>query len=104
MPVGEMLGRMSGTELVEWREFAKLEPIGYARGDMQAAMIMSMIANVNLDKEVHPEPFTALDFMPDWDGERQAAPEQQGMTGEETLALMRGAFPPMTIGGDPSQL
>lgn len=51
MTVTELLGRMSGQELADWMAYEELRgPLGPARGDWQAAVVASTIANVNRGK------------------------------------------------------
>jgi len=45
MPVGELLRRTSALELVEWQEYARLEPFGEWRADARAGIIASAAAN-----------------------------------------------------------
>lgn len=54
MPVGEMLARMSSQELTAWQAFDQVEPVGPRRGDYHAALIASLIANVNRDPKRQP--------------------------------------------------
>ncbi|MEO6147177.1 MAG: DUF4035 domain-containing protein [Sulfuriferula sp.] len=64
---------MSAAELSELRHFHDLEPLGGARGDVQAGIIASIIANVNRGKNT--DPFTVLDFMPFAERPAKAEPE-----------------------------
>ena len=59
--VRELLARIDSRELSEWIEFNSVEPISY-RGDLQAGIIASTIANVNRGKDT--QPFHPIDFMP----------------------------------------
>lgn len=45
MTVAELGRRMSSAELTEWMAFDALDPIGAGRGDAQAALIASTVAN-----------------------------------------------------------
>ena len=58
----ELLATLTSSELSAWMAFSRIEPIGYARGDLQAAIIASTVANVNRKK-----PLGLKDFMPDFD-------------------------------------
>lgn len=53
---------MSSAELTEWIAFNQLSPIGDDRGDLQAAIITSTLANVNRAEKTAP--FKPRDFMP----------------------------------------
>lgn len=61
MTVGELLDRMSGQELAEWRAFSLLEPFGEERADMRSAMVAQILANVNRGKD--QAPFKLEDFL-----------------------------------------
>src|SRR4051812_22546480 len=41
-----MLGELSWKEFLQWQAFDKIEPIGGARGDWQAAAVCSQLINV----------------------------------------------------------
>lgn len=42
-----MLSQLTSSELMEWQEYYSIEPFGGERGDDQAAVISSTIANAN---------------------------------------------------------
>ena len=78
MTVAEMLGRMSGQELAEWEAYETAHgPLGPVRGDWQAALIASVIANVNRGKKSRPAKVT--EFLLAW--------KRGGTTDEETERL-----------------
>ncbi len=65
---------MTSEELSEWMAYDKLDPVGEYRGDVQAGIIASVLANVARQafgkkgaKKTKPS-----DFMPDWDGTLKA--------------------------------
>ena len=60
--VKELLQRCDSRELSEWAAYHALDPIGGMRGDLQAGIISSTIANVNRGKS--GKPFSPSDFMP----------------------------------------
>jgi len=62
MTVRELLARIDSRELAEWMAFYGIEPFGGVRGDLQAGVIASTIANVNKGKR--GKAFTPGDFMP----------------------------------------
>lgn len=66
MPVGVLLSQVSSREITEWEAFARIEPIGDSRGDLRMAILDSLVANANRDPERHPDPFTVMDFLPDF--------------------------------------
>lgn len=52
---------MTPRELHEWTVYDRLEPIGGRRGDFQAALIATTIANVNRGK--NRAPYNLRDFL-----------------------------------------
>ena len=53
--VGELGARISARELSEWAAFERIEgPLGLERADMQAAIVASVIANTNREKNQRP--------------------------------------------------
>lgn len=65
---------MTSREFAEWMAYYGLEPFGERRADYRAALISSVIANVNRAKDQDPYPIS--DFLPD------AMPDEEG-EGEE---------------------
>ena len=55
---------VSSREYAEWMAFARHEPIGAQRGDLQAAMICMLVANVNRGKGQRP--FRVQEFLPEY--------------------------------------
>ena len=76
--VRELLARIDSRELAEWRAFYQMEPFGHFRGDLQAGIIASTIANVNKGKK--GQAFTPADFMP--------LIEKQEQTEDDMAAVM----------------
>lgn len=58
-----------------WISFLNLEPQGGKRGDLQAGIIASTVANVN--RKRFTPPYKAKEFMPKFDYERLAPRKQQ---------------------------
>lgn len=60
-----MLAGIPAALLAEWTAFDKVEPIslGY-RGDVQAGIVASLLANVYRDPSKKAEPYTPEDFIP----------------------------------------
>lgn len=54
---------MSSQELTDWMVYAQVEPFGEERADLRAALISSVIANVNRDPKKRSKPFDVTDFM-----------------------------------------
>ncbi len=65
---------MSSAELAEWIAYHRISPIDDARGDLQAAIVASIVANAN--RSAKTPPFTPADFMPYL--ERGPVPEASG--------------------------
>lgn len=64
--VRQLLASVSSAELAEWRAYEQLAgPLGGARGDINAALVASVIASVNRGKGQRAP--TIADFMPSWD-------------------------------------
>lgn len=57
---------MSHAEFVEWLAFYQSEPFGGVRDDIHAALIVTMLANVNRNPKKKKTPFKPSEFMPDW--------------------------------------
>lgn len=67
MTVAELLSRISSRELTEWMALDAIEPVGDRRLDVLAAIQMALIANINRDRKKRKKPYSAEDFMPQWD-------------------------------------
>lgn len=61
-----MLRNIDSKELSEWMAYYKLDPFGGERGDLQAGIVASTVANVNRDSKKRRKPFEPKDFMVDW--------------------------------------
>lgn len=86
MTVGELLGQISSRELSEWMVYYGMEPFGVERGDLQAGIVASTIANVHRDSKKQKKPFEPQDFMPDFEA---AGQKKQGRTMDQLLAKVR---------------
>lgn len=62
MTRARLITEITGEELAHWIAFYEVNPFGLDRGDLQAGIIASTIANVNSKKTFQPK-----DFMPDFD-------------------------------------
>jgi Protein of unknown function (DUF4035) len=63
MTVAELEERMTVAEFREWQAFAAIEgPFGGERGDIQAAMMTTVLANIY--RRQGTRPYTPKDFMP----------------------------------------
>lgn len=87
-----MLDQLTSRQLSEWEAYDKLDPVGDWRIEFVGAKLESLISNlVNVlyAKKGHtPTMTTALDFMPDWTGERQV--EQKKQSPEEMKKILMG--------------
>lgn len=59
-----MLRDVRPSELGLWAALWQIDPWGRERGDLQAGIIASIIAEANRDHKRRSEPFAPLDFMP----------------------------------------
>jgi len=64
MTVRELLSRVSASEIAEWMAYDSLDPIGRERGDLQAGVIASTIANTMGGGRKDGQPHKPVDFMP----------------------------------------
>ena len=65
--------------------FSSVEPIGDERADLRAALIASVLANINRNPETTPAPFTLADFL--FDFWRVAEEKPEGSGWENMLAM-----------------
>jgi len=56
---------ISSAEFTQWQAFYQLEPFGPEAQSWRAAMLASILANVNRDPKVRRKPYTVSDFMPE---------------------------------------
>lgn len=64
------------SELQGWLQFDRHEPIGKWRDDWRAALVASVIANVNRSSK-SSKTWQPKDFMPDWGAKpKQQTPQQ----------------------------
>jgi hypothetical protein len=83
-----MIEAMPGNLLLEWLAYCEIDPFGNERQDIQAAMIVSAIANVNRDPKKQKRPYSPNDFMPKFDqNPHPASPAAQGR-GRQTPGQM----------------
>ena len=76
-----MLARMSGRELAEWVAFDAIDPIGAGRGDLQAAIVASTIANVWRPK--NKRAYKIQDFIPKF-----KRPKKRRQTWQQQLTMV----------------
>ena len=87
-----MLEGLTSSQLSEWEAYDRIDPIGTWRDDFRGAKLESLILNIvnqlYAEKGKKPQVTTALDFMPDFTGER--IDEKKKSSPEDILALFRG--------------
>lgn len=74
MTVRQLLTVIDSRELTEWQAYDALSPIGPERGDVQAALVATVLVNVNRGKDTRPAKLA--DFLLEWDSDtEQVDPE-----------------------------
>lgn len=91
--VAELQDRMPQREYYDWVALWSLEPWGDVRGDMNAALLASLTANINRDRRKKAKAFTPADFMPDFWRNRQG-------TTHRVASKAMAIFQQMIGGGD----
>ena len=76
---------LTAKRFIEWRHYADLEPFGEWRADYRAGLICALIANVNRDPKKTPKPFSAADFMQQWDKEPVKPRKPQSLEEQKNL-------------------
>lgn len=85
--IADLQERMPYREYLDWLALWQIEPWGDARGDMQAAVVASLLANVHRDKKKRVKPFTPQDFIPDFWKRMQAASQRPTGLAAKALAI-----------------
>jgi hypothetical protein len=70
---------MPASEFAEAALYEQLEPFGDRRGDIQVAMLASVIANIYRDSRRRAQPYGINDFLLEWESRppvRQTAAQQ----------------------------
>ena len=80
-----LLAEMDSRELTEWMAYDVVEPFGDGRGDVQAGVVASTIANIHRAKSARP--YRPTDFVP-----RFGEPPPPEATPEEALAATMAMF------------
>jgi len=57
---------MGNGEFAEWWAYYSIDPFGELRADIRHAALMALLANVNRDAKLRPEPWTMAEFLPDY--------------------------------------
>jgi hypothetical protein len=70
-----MLAGMTGQQLTEWMEYARLEPFGEQRADLRMGILAAQITNV-MTRQKQSDPMAKYeDFMPKFE-EAELEPDQ----------------------------
>ena len=81
-----MLAEMTWTQLREWMAFYELDPWGGPRGDLQAAIVASTMANLWRQKG---RAYRVADFLPTFGARRQTQSEMSSVLMMAAQAAMR---------------
>jgi hypothetical protein len=85
------LDKLTAYELAEWEAYDRIDPIGTWRDDFRGAKLESLILNIvnqlYAKKGSKPIVTTALEFMPDWTGDR--VDEKEKSTPVDILTLFK---------------
>lgn len=63
----QLADEISIKQLHAWMAYYELEPFGEQRDDLRMAQLLALTANVNRDPKKRHKPYTAMDFMPDFE-------------------------------------
>lgn len=76
MTIRRLLAEMDSLELTRWEAYERVYgPLGGLRGDYQAALVASMIANVNRREDAEPMPID--DFLINWQPDDEDDEDQE---------------------------
>lgn len=75
-----MLDQLTLKQLQEWEAYDVIDPVGKWRDEFQIASLSSLIVNI-VNQLYHkegetPKIVSAIDFMPDWSGEKKQSKKQ----------------------------
>lgn len=76
MTRGELLDKLSSREIAEWQAYDSLDPIGGRRGDIQAGVVASTVANVFRSND--SKAYGPADFMPQFGAPARLQEEEAG--------------------------
>ena len=69
------MDNLTSAQISEWQAYDRIDPIGKWRDDFNTASIESLLINVvnklYAKKGSTPKVTTAIDFMPNWSGEKE---------------------------------
>lgn len=89
---------MAHEEFMRWAAFWEAEPWGDTRGDVQAALLASILANAHRDVKKHPHPYGLKDFLPKW----WRSDEEHRDEGRGLMLKAREIFAALSAKGDAS--
>ena len=69
-----MQARIDSREFTDWIAYSRIDPFGNERADLHAAMIVSILYNINRGKHKAKSP---SDFMPDFGSKPDLSPSDQ---------------------------
>lgn len=104
----DLLRRLSREELVEWMAFAEVEPFGSKFEEYLAALVASVVAEVNRNKKKRGRPFAPSEFFQDWgepDKNKATTPEamfQFIQRFQKDLEVRAGKTSPVDITSKPA--
>jgi len=87
--VDAMLRSITWAQLMEWMEYAALEPFGDRRRDWQAASVCATVANMTAIGMRSEKRFKVADFMLDFTQEPHAESEPAGKSWQEMRMIAR---------------
>jgi hypothetical protein len=85
MSVRHAQQEIDSAEFTDWIAFYELEKWGAPVEDMRTGSVLSMLANINRDRKVRPEPFGLLDFV-DWSSDRPVEHEAEPILMDDAAA------------------
>lgn len=83
---------LSREELTEWMAFHQLEPFGSWFDEYRAALISSIIAEVNRNRKKRGRPYAPKEFLQDWEAAAQVGKPQSAESMFEFVKSMQAAM------------
>lgn len=83
-----MLRRLTAKQLLEWKQYDDIEPIGDLRRDWHAASICCVLANLAVVKSGGRKRFKVKDFLLEWGEERDVKGRRQTWQEQKMIAQM----------------
>lgn len=68
---------MPYSEFVEWIAYSRIEPWGDERADWRAALVASVIAEVNRNRTKRKKPYAPKDFLLNFEGPKRQSAQTQ---------------------------